>query len=220
MATTLEANNSYTDQAFKFKLYQNLEDRNHVFGYDKVVQHPMQVNYQNNYFVQTRPGPVRDISTAPKDYYQNPQILDNCNKAYIGPLEVRPNLYNDLQYPWTNNLTKPNLYKSWEPLSTANTDGLIGQSVRYVEHTPVELAANNQINYKTGDLNALLYERKIRLSADEQPYMNFNRRAAMLSMVSQNVKFRSDGYLKLLSRPEDAYAFRTAATLPAVTGFP
>ena len=219
MATTLEGNNSYTQDAFKFKLYSDLNERNQVFGYDKVVQHPVQVNYQNNHFLQSMPGQSHDIRTAPKDYYFDSRV-DGNQKSVIGPLDVRPNIYNDLQYPWTKNLTKPNLYKNWQPFTTSNTDALVGQRVRFEPHNPVELAPNYAANYNTADLNALIYERKIILQADEQPYMNFNRRAALLSLVAQNVKFRSDGYMKLLGRPEDAFANRDPALPPpAVTGF-
>jgi len=220
MATTLESNNTYTDDAFKYKLWNSLNDRNQVFGYDKVVQHPVQVNLQNNHFMQGNPGTSGDIRTAPKDYYFDLRV-DPKTRANIGPLGARPNIYNDLQYPWTNNLNKPNLYKNWQPLTTSNTDGLVGQPVRYVAHNPVELAPNYDPKYKTADLNALIYERKIRLEAQEQPYANFNRRAAQISLMSQNVKFRSDGYMKLITRPEDAFANRDPKLEPpAVTGFP
>jgi len=218
---TYETTNTYAKDAFKFALYEGKQERNALFGYDYLQRQPLQQRYHDNYFCNNLPGNVKDIRAAPKDYYFDMRT-EPCEKTVIGPLDTRPNLYNDNVLPYTRTFERPNLYKSWEPFTTTAVPAMKGQYVTYIPHKPCEVAPNNDDKLWVADLNSKLYERSIISSAREQPYANHYRRQGLVNLISINVRPDGDPYSKKIQTPDDTFCAsvaRNGGNPPAVTSF-
>jgi len=197
-----------------------------MFGYDAQLIGRLQNNYHNNYFQNSYPGEgscntSEDVSKAPQDYYFDLRTKSN-QKSVVGFTALTPNLYNDNVLPTTPTIEKPNLYRNWEPFSTTATPVMGGCYTRFIPHKPVEVAPRQDVSYWGADLNARMYERQIISSAKEQPYANWNRRQALLSLVAENMPSRNDPYLQKIESPDDSFACqlqKSGGKPPAVTSF-
>jgi hypothetical protein len=218
--------NTYGQETFKTKLYDSLRQRNELFGYDAQSGQRLQKNYHDNYFQNNYSGQnalysSRDISQAPLDYYFDLRTNGN-QKAVIGFTSLAPNLYDDNVVPSVPTVTKPNLYKSWEPFSTSATPVMKGCYTRFIPHEQVEVAPRQDIRYWGADLNSRFYERQIISSAEEHPYSNWYRRQGLINLVAENMPSRSDPYLKKIESSADSFASRiheNGGKPPAVTNF-
>lgn len=218
---TLETTNTYSGDSFKFQLYDSLEDRNNLFGYNFMLSQPLQRQQHNAHFLNTRPGPVQDIRRAPKDYYFNMRTNNNL-KTVLGPMDTRPNLYNDNVLPYTRTFERPDLYKSWEPFTTTAVPAMKGERVRWTPHAPCEVAPNNDPRLWVADTNAAIYERGLVTSAREQPYANFNARQGLMNLTSINVPPNNDEYMQMVRKPSDTFCAqlkRNNYVPPATTAF-
>jgi hypothetical protein len=218
---TYETTNTYAADAFKYTLYASEGERNALFGYDYLQKQPLQQRYHQGYFRNDLKVNVRDIRQSPKDYYFDMKTRE-CEKTVIGPLNTRPNLYNDNVLPYTTTFERPNLYKSWQPLTTTAVPAMKGQYVQYIPHKPCEVAPNNDPKLWVADLNAKMYERSLISSAREQPFANWYRRQGLQNLVSQYVPPSNDPYTKKIARPDDTFCAslkRNGNKPPAVTSF-
>jgi len=219
---TLETTNPYAANAFKFSLYNSLGERNNLHGFNYMLSQPVQRKHQDAYFENNRPGPPQDIRKAPKDYYFDMRVNDE-QKTVIGPLDTRPNIYNDNVAPYTKTFEKPNLYKSWQPFSTTALNVMKGQYVRFIPHEkPCEVAPNNDSRLWVADQNPEMYERGLIMSAKTNPYENHYRRQGLISLVALNMPPRNDYYTKKIDRPEDTFCNQLAknnGVPPATTAF-
>ena len=218
---TYETHNSYAEDAFKNTLYDSVAERNNLFGYDYLQHQPLQDRYASNHFCNHLRGEVRDIHQAPKDYYFDMNTRA-CEKTVIGPLDTRPNLYNDNVLPYTKTFERPNLYKSWQPFTTTATPAMKGQYVRYIPHEPCEVAPNNDDKLWVADLNSKLYERRLVTGARDQPYSNWYGRQGLQNLVTQYMPPNNDPYTKKIERPDDTFCAslkRNGNRPPAVTNF-
>ena len=218
-----ETTNTYAADAFRRKLYEGgCRERNRMFGFDYLQRQPLLQRHLDNYMCNNRFGANKDIVGAPKDYYFDMRVNDS-EKAIIGPLDTRPNLYNDNVLPYTRTFEKPMLYRSWEPLTTTATPVMKGQYVRFIpKKKPCEVAPNNDSTLWVTSLNPRMYERKLIQSAKSQPYANHYRRQGLANLISLNVRSNNDPYTKVLRKPEDGFCesmARNGGTPPAVTSF-
>lgn len=216
---TLETSNRYAADAFKFRLYNSLDERNNLHGNNFVLSQPVQRKHQDAFF--THVTPSNDISKAPKDYYFDLRTGDS--KSAIGPMNVRPNLYNDNVSPYTSTFERPSLYKSWEPFTTTPINAMKGERVRFIPHAqPCEVAPNTDSRLWTADPNAELYERRLIQSAEDNPYSNHYRRQGLMSMVALYMKPNNDPYSKKIDAPDDTFCNqlqRNGGVPPATTQF-
>lgn len=208
---TFETTNTYAEDAFKHKLYNSTDERNHMFGYDFMQKQPLQSRYHDNYLCNHLAGATKDIRMAPKDYYFDMKVPE-CEKTVIGPLDTRPNIYNDNVLPYTKTFEQPNLYKNWAPFTTTATPAMKGQYVRFIPNTKeetCEVAPNNDPKIWVADLNSKLYERNIISSAREQPYANWNRRQGLINMMTLYMPPNNDPYTQKIDRPDDTFCAST-----------
>jgi hypothetical protein len=191
--------NSYSQSDLKWKLYDSVQERNELFGYNH--QHLMRVqeNHNNSYLVNQFPL----SQPYDTDYYFDLRAKD---KSIIGFTEQTPHLYNDNVLPGQPTIEQPNLYKNWEPFTTTAAPVLKGQYTQFIPHTPVEIAPRQNSNYWSADLNARLYERQLISSAKEQPYANFYARQGMLNLLAQNMPSSTDRYLRKIEEPSSTLA--------------
>jgi hypothetical protein len=218
---TLETSNSYTRDAFKYKLYSSLDERNNLHGYNYMLSQPLQRRHQDAYFVNDRPGPPQDIREAPRDYYFDMRV-NSQEKAVIGPMNTVPNIYNDNVAPYARTFEQPNLLKSWEPFSTTPVNAMKGERVQFIPHTPCEVAPNSDSRLWVADQNPELYERKLILSAKENPYANHYRRQGMMQMTALYMPNNGDYYTKKITTPDDTFCNQLAkngGVPPATTAF-
>lgn len=217
---TSETNYTYAGDSFKYQNYTDPADRAQAFGYNYMRQGPLQNAYHQQYFCNTTP-PKSDVINAPKDYY-NHLKLDHEAQAIIGPLDIRPNLYNDNVHPYTTTSERPNLYKSWQPFTTTATSMAKSQGIMWIPHKqPCEVASRSNPNYWQADLNARIFERGLVSAAAEQPYSNHWRRVAMQNLVSLNMRADGDPYSKPVEKPSDSFChqLKENCTPPATTSF-
>lgn len=206
--------NTYSKD-FKYQLYESVEDRNSIFGYDQLNLMRVQEAHNNAHFHDAPPGASCDVSSAPLDYYYDLRVRD---KAVIGFTHATPNLYDDCVYPGQPTIEAPNLHKNWQTFTTTATPPLLkGCPVTFTEHEPVEIAPRLQSNYWLADLNARLYERQLINSAQENPYANFYGRQAMLNLLAQNMPNDNDPYLHRIEKPTDSFAYQLTNFGPPAT---
>lgn len=219
---TCNPENTYDSRSFKYDLYDNAEERNWLFGYDKQNISDLQMNYHNTFLnneylvngnCQDR---VCDVSTAPKDYYYN--LPRNENRAVIGQTALTPNLYDDVFRPDQPNASVPNFSRTWKPFTTSAQNLLKGCSTTFVPNErPVEIAPRINKNFWTADLNSKLYERSIINSAQENPYLNFYHRQGMINLLAQNMRNTNDPYTVPLTGQTFDIQLQQNNNIPPVT---
>lgn len=217
----------YSKEGLRQTLYDGPADRAAIFGLDQMNQPgPLQSNYNTGFFYNPAPcsNPCAprstDICMAPSDYYWDD--ITPKQGANLGPLNVQPNIYNDLVLPGDKTFEPPNLYRNWEPWSTTATPVLSGCYTTWIPHTPVEVAPRQDPRYWVANKNMRQYERSLQVSAEQNPYSNFYRRQAWISLLQQNMPNRSDGYTKQVKSPGESFAAQmtqSGGIGPAVTNF-
>ena len=92
---------------------------------------------------------------------------------------------------------------------------------RFIPHAPVEVAPRHSSKYWEADLNARIYERRLAMSGEENPYANWNRRQAWMNLIAKDMPPTNDPYLKPVAGPGDTFAckMKTSPKPPAVTSF-
>ena len=92
----------------------------------------------------------------------------------------------------------------------------------YVPHEPVEVAPKQTPKYWEADLNARMYERSVIVAAEENPYVNYNRRQVYLGLLAKDMSSKRDTYTQKVSGPEETFAYKLGQNNgipPAVTNF-
>jgi len=209
---TLEGSYTYSAPAFKYQLYSSAAERRKLFGYDYMSQSGLQNRHHDAYFQNTYCGPVGDISRAPDDYYygsaNRPMPTWGQNIGYLG---TRPNLYNDNVNPWNPTFERPNMYRSWEPLSTTATPAMQGSYTQFLPYEqPCEVAPWNSSKLWVADINSKIYERAMVTGAEEQPYSNWYRRQGLAQLLNINNPERHDDYTVKLDMPENSFCAKLA----------
>ena len=206
---------SYTRANFPKQLYDNVEERNALF-YDYLLQPPTQVNQNNSFLNVQAPGPERDISVAPRTYYNESYVRFPARS--LGDLGVTPNLYDDVVRPGVPTRFPPDLNRSGEPFSTTAMDPTVIPRVTWTPHAPCEVAPRHDANYWVPGLDSKLYERTLINGAQEQPYANFNRNQALINLLDINIRDKSDLYTRPLSGPTYCETVKTQGQ-PAASVF-
>lgn len=206
---------SYTNANFPKQLYDNVEERNALF-YDYLVQPRMQVNQNNSFLEVQAPGAQGDISVAPRTYYNEQRVRPPAQA--IGNLGVTPNLYDDIVRPGVPTCFAPDLNRAWEPFTATAMDPTIMSRVTWTPHTPCEVAPRHDAKYWVPGLDSKLYERGIINGAEEQPYANFNRNQALISLLGIDVPYKSDFYTRPLAGSTYCETVRTQGQ-PAASVF-
>ena len=188
---------------FKFRLYDSVEERNNLFGNNFMLDTTRERSYMNGHFSQCDKTP-EDIRFGPKQYYYDMRV-DDAQKTIMGPMNVRPNLYDDIVVPYLPTFEKTNSYKSWEPFTTTATAVKRGHATEWIPHTPVEVAPNRDARLWQADQNSLLYERKLISSARENPYANHYRRQGLVSLMALNMRPNNDFYTKKINSLDDTF---------------
>lgn len=202
--------NSYSTENLKFGLYDSLEQRNALFGYDYIHQGAMNKAYQNNFFVNTKASPQsQDISLAPRDYYFDLRT-DNTQKAVIGWDDdtLRPSLYNDEVTPAVPSLSTPNFYRSGQPFSNNPTVAFPNVATTFWPHKngPVEVAPNMNPKMWIANQNAMMYERKLVSGAEESFYSNNQRRQGLNQLINTLIRPSGSPYTVRIETPELSFA--------------
>jgi hypothetical protein len=178
---------SYSSDNLKHLTYDSTKHRNDILGYNYLLKRESLDNYNDKFFtIQDTPSYAVDPDMMVNTTHKS--ILDNPN-AY-------PNLYDDNIIAGRNNNHEPNRYRTWEPLTSSAVPSISGEYNKFTPHTPQSVGANVRNTYWVADLNGQLMDRKISLSAKEQPYANFYRRQGLISLISQNMIPTNDSYTK------------------------
>jgi hypothetical protein len=210
---------SFSSQNLKFKLYDSLQDRNQSFGYNYTLNQRVNDNYHNSYF-----EPNISPPQAPKNYYFQMHTDPNI-KSTLSDFDfqdIRPNLYNDNVLPTTPTFEYPDLYRNWKPFTTTARPIMKNCYTTYVPHEPVEVAPKQTPKYWEADLNARMYERSVIVAAEENPYVNYNRRQVYLGLLAKDMSSKRDTYTQKVSGPEETFAYKLRQNNgipPAVTNF-
>ena len=175
---------SYNSNRSRFTTYASLHDRNKLFGYDYLQKHPRLQNYNERYF-----------EYREKSYEVDPDIKVQ-NKARLDNPNVFPNLYDDNIKTDRANTSLPNRKRTWEPHSSSAVPSVSGQYSTFTPTTREHRGPTTRDTYWVADLNAEIFDRRLSLSAKEQPYVNHYRRQGMISLIAKDMNPSNDVYTK------------------------
>jgi len=177
---------SYSSENIKYLAYDSLDHRNEVLGYDYLIKHDNQTQYNNKYF--TRAEHTYNVNNHFKVDTTRKAILDNPN--------TYPNIYDDNIIPGRDNIRSANRYRNWETLKSSAVPSTAGEYNTYTPHDKREVGSKVRDTYWVADLNGQLFDRKLSLSAKEQPYANFYRRQGLVSLITKDMIPTNDAYTK------------------------
>lgn len=175
---------SYASKRLQSLLYKN-QNPDDVYNTDvllnaKIVQ--PQTNDEN-------------IPISPAAWYYR-DMQTQVPPTFKTVISQGPDVYNDVY------LRSPDIpiYRSWDDTAVPTVSMMDEYRTFYPRQTPVAVGPVADPRLWEADLNRRMYERQVIQSAEEQPYMNWNRRQRYLQLLAKEMPCR-DRYMQRLTGP-------------------